>query len=734
MRSIRRLTAGAICVFVTLCAPPALTETRWISVAPFSSVMAIGGAAANGVFYFAKERLYACKADDTEATAQWDGSLESAPTLVAAGNELLAVDNRTGMLSRWSGAGFVDELQLDWDGINGPDERRLMFWPVWTGDALYALFTPPANSAGMDGFSLTRFDAVTGERDDLPSRYLFQLAPYKDGMLLGLSLNLLQYTGEGGGTVVTVDAATGETVSELYTLAGLTDGGVAYDAESDTVYVLSGGQLMASAGGGPFVGGAYLNPPAPINAAFAAVMDGWYAMLAGSDLLLCELSAEADGSQPLRIKGFGVDESLLQAFELEHPGAQVARIESLMTSAASIMADIASADAGADIYTLYTFQSLDSLMAKGYLADLSEIPGVAGAVSEMYPVVRDAVTRDGKAFAFPIKMTALTGAWSVDHALLERFGLETPETMLDYIRLLDRWEGEYAEDHPEYTVTSSPFPREQYLVMALQNYSLTYETPDAPLTLDTPVFRAVLEAIGKLPYEPVDLEAVMRGETSMPLASGAHQMIEITVGDALNRFGERDEDGRPVRRVVPPPPFEKGVPSSVMALVTVCVINPNSRNRELAERFIAYAAQNMPAENRILFCPDYNEPLRPEGYESGIASLRDEIEALEEALPGMEEADRRTAGDLLALRKQELERREAVEFAVTAQAIEDYRVAAERLNLLTRSAVVNLDNPEASKEINGILLRYMAGNGTLDEALRELDRLMQMVYLERIQD
>jgi len=209
-------------------------------------------------------------------------------------------------------------------------------------------------------------------------------------------------------------------------------------------------------------------------------------------------------------------------------------------------------------------------------------------------------------------------------------------------------------------------------------------------------------------------------------------MIDTTVGDAFNRFGERDDQGRPVKRVIPPPPFEEGVPSAVMALVSVCVINPNSPNREQAERFVAFAAEHMRAENRILFSPDYNEPQRSESYEAEIASLRAEIEDLEAALPGIGEADRRAAEDHLASLKLQWERREAEDFLITAQAIADYRVVAEHLNLLTHSSIINLDNPAANEELNAILNRYMAGQGTMDEALRELDRQFQMMYLERV--
>jgi len=732
MSRIKRWFVIVLCVFWALPVSAETANTQVILVAPQSAGMALSGAALDGVFYFYLDQLYACMPGQADAVALGGAeSFEAPPTLLAADGELLRLDNTTGMLARWDGESFAHVLQLDWHGLGNPASPRFLLWPVWSGDALYGLLPPPAASAGADGFPLVRFDAVTGERTELPVRNLYQLAPYKDGMLLALSLDLLQYTGTGGGTVICLDARTGSSIGQLGTLSGLMDGGIAYDQESDTVYAASGGQVLAGAAGGDLVAGPYFNVPAPLNSTFAGVSNGWYGVFVGTELHLCKLTGESGDAQPLRIKGFGIDENMLQAFGRAHPDIPVARTDILMTDTAAIIADFAAAEDQADLYVLYTFQSLEALKEKGYLADLSGIPGVADTIAAMYPAVQDAVMREGKALAFPIGMTALTGAWSVNDALLEQFGLEMPATMLEYFQLLHRWEEEFAYDNPEYTVSLMAMPREQCVSLALQTYGLTYETAGAPLTLDTPLFRQVLEAIEALPYESVDLEAVMRGAIPMPIAPNARPMIDTTVGDPFNRFGEREE-GRPAKRVIPPPPFEVGVPSAVMALVPVYVINPNSSNKELAERFVAFAVAHMAAENRLLFCPDYNEPQRSDSYEADIASLRAEIAELETRLPDIEEADRRTAEEQLASLQQQFEQREAEDFIITAQAIADYRAVAQHLNLLTHSSIVNLDNPEANQELNAILYRYMGGQTTLDEALRELDRRFAMMHLEQV--
>ncbi len=730
-----RALLGALLALCLLCScAGAWAENRQITVSSNQAGLLLSGAVLEGAMYFLDDQLRMVRPGEAEATSL--GAVPVLPfpaTLVAMGDQLMRLDNATGQLARWDGTAFVEPLQLDWSALDNPSSPSFLMWPVWAEGALYGLIPPSSGGSGTEGFSLVRFDTATGARTDLPTRNIYQLAAYKPGQLLALSLDFLQYTGEGGGTVVVLDAATGGQTAELGTLGGLMDGGIAYDAATDTVFAVSGGQLASSQGGGAFVPGAYFNAPNPLNATFAGVVEGEYAILTGTDLHMTSLNAVASDTPPLRLKGFNIDDAMLQAFNREYPEVPVAKVDSLMTDTATIFNEFATADSQVDLYVLYSFQSLEALKEKGYLTDLSGIPGVAEAVAAMYPSVQDAVMQDGAVLALPASLM-VNGAWSYNQALLDEVGLGMPATMLEYYEMLGKWEEEYAEDYPDYSLSRMLLPREQCVSMALQNYSLTYEQQDAPLKLDTPVFRAVMETIDALPYEANDLQAIQRGEAPMPSIPNTSPLIETAAADVFGRYGARDEEGRPAARIIPPLPFEEGVPTAVMALMPVYIINPNSPNREQAERFIAFAAQNMTAENRLLLCPDFNEPQRPAHYEEEVAEQRAELAELEASLTSAKEEDRRGIEEEIAEKKLLLEKREASDFDITAEAIADYRAVGEHLNLMMHSSVTSLDNPEATQELNNLLYRYMAGESTLDEALRELDKRFQMMFQERMSE
>ncbi len=716
---------------------PALAAPVQLSLSEAQG-LAFGGAVVGDTIYMLfDDHLHAYAPGDEGFKDLGEVTKTTLPaTLSARGEEIWRIDNATGKAERWDGVAFTDGLQLEWDGLGDANAPCFMLSPVWSGDALYALITPPPTDAGMNGMRLVRFDAATGARTDLPSKMLWQLAQYKDGKLLAVSADIASVAGgkaATGNQVRILDADGEEEAVPLGTLANIFDGGIAYDAASDTAYAVSAGQVQASVGGGEFapIAGAFLSTQQPIGASFVGITaEGRYAILSGTDLSVVDIKAADTGTQPLRIKGFGYDVELVQGFQRAHPDIPVKTVESLSTDVAAIMGDFTSKDDQVDIYALFAFQALDALKQKGYLAELSGVPGVAEAVASMYPQAQEVAMKDGGVYALPASLQMMV--WRANPELMEQFGFEMPKTMLEYYEQLGRWENEFAEDNTDYTYTPILLGKTQCFSGALQEYVLTYEKPDAPLKVDTPTFRAIMQAIEAMPYEVVELAAIQRGEVTLPDMTGKKVLLENMVADAFNESGERDESGRPLTRVVPAPEFVEGEPVASMAMLSVFVINPNSPNREQAEKFLAYAAENLSARNKLMLCPDFNEPQRAPQYEKTTETLKSEIADLTARKESKDtaEVDRRAVEDELKAKQEELTRREAEDYLISAQAIADYRVVAQHMNVMLHSSLGGVENPQAAQEINALFERYLSGDSSLDEALRELDKRFQRIFAE----
>lgn len=740
---IRTFVAWALVFCLMLCAVPAGAAPG--DAAIFGSDPAnpqAGGVIAAAVvgdtlYAICNNRLQAYKAGDAEPAelAEMEKAEEWAPTLIAREGLLWLLDNATGTLAQWDGKAFGEGLQLDWEGLGDPKAPRRLYWPVWTGDALYGLLTPdPAGGLNsMYGMELVCFDTVSGVRKTLPSKNLYQITPYLPGKLLGLSvdvLDLLQNPAKGGGTLQIIDAATGEVEGDLGSLGSLEDGGIAYDVAAATAYAVSRGQITASVDGGPFEPVANFSVPGPLNALYAGVLPGGYYVLAlpgGIQVSNTDPQYLAHAPKPLRIKGLNAETALLEEFTRANPDIPVSNETSLMTTAPEIIRELSSGEDQVDIYALYAYMALPALMEKGYLTDLSHIPGVKERVAELYPQIQDAVQQDGRILALPSTLQMVS--WRVHDELLERFGLQMPSTMVEYYRLLGQWEEELAEENTDYQLTQTMLGREGCVGDALQAYALTYETQDAPLEMNTPLFRQTLEAIRELPFDPVDLDRIQQGDYSQLTMNTATQIIETTNTDMFNQYGARDDEGNPATRVVPPLPFEAGVPADAMAVMLVYVINPNSTNRESAEKFIAFMAERMSAANRIAMSPAYNEPQRAAGYETEMTALQTEIADLEGRLETAPEADRRGIEETLAAKRKVQAQRIEKDWQISAEAIAQYRAVAEHMNLLLHSSLTGTDSA-ATEELNKILYRYMKDESSMDEALTELDKKLRMMFLE----
>ena len=742
MKNLTRRLISLLCALAVLaCAMPAWAAPGDTELLAGETTYVLYSAAADDAVYLLGASLWRWRVGEEQPTElmKLDAlTPEGKPAMLFVREGALAAVSGTGVLGAWDGDGFVwaAQEQLEWDDMQRSD-APLMLWPTWLDGRLYCMQVQNGDT-GMAGYGLVCFDVASGRRELLPTRSLFQIAGYKDGKLLGLTLDIMaasaaMASGESsGGTVVVLNAATGAVEQELFTLSSLQDGAIAYDAAEDAVYVLSAGQVVVSREGQAPVPAAYLPGMVGLSAVTASVLPGgYYAMGMGGGVSVRHADPSLLSGNPLSIKGMGADADLMQRFNRDHPEIPIITDESLLASTEAIINDFVSGASAADVYVLYSFQGVEALKEKGYLADLSALPDVAALPGTLYPQVADAITHGAQVVAVPA--LAQPSVWVVNDALLAEYGLTMPETMQEYYQTLAYWEEELAEDNPEVRFANITLGKEECVSNALLQYSLNYETGEAPLRLNTPVFRDALLAIEALPYEAIDLEALARGDLSAALVMdppNTRYILQSTSYDAFNQGAPRDEDGNPQTRVIAPLPFEQGGPTQVMTILLVYVVNPASPNLESAMTFAAYAARNMPDALRVALSPEANEPLRPAGYEAGLAQREADIAEMEAQLADAAEADQGAIQDRLTAARLALESFQRSVWQVSPEALADYRLVAPHINLLNHTSMVSMDNSAGVEEINSIIMRYMAGQTGLDQALTELDKKLQMIYLE----
>ncbi len=652
--------------------------------------------------------------------------------LVSDGEKLLAIDLYGGLLGTFDGATFTWGTALDWGDLSlGGDSPRSIGSCRYTDGAIYVLSSAGANGMLMGmPVELARFDPATGQRTQMQAEALTEICAYKPGQLLGVKLPI-EWTSNSlpDPEVVILNSTTGAQEGSAGKLVGYDAGALAYDAGTDTVYACAQNQVMASVKGAAFAPVAYLSTPSASGVNAAVLPGPFYVLASRSHIIVRNADPQYMTGSPLRIRGLGVDPKLIDQFTRDNPDIPVVKTQSFDMTSEQLVAALQDDQNPADIFVMVTLLGMESMKDKGYLTDLSDTPELADMVARMYPEVQKALMKDGKIYGVPANFV-LSG-WRWNQPKMEELGLTIPTTMNEYYQLVGTWEEDYAEDYPELTLVPLTTGKAGLFSQALNEYLITYETADAPITFDTPAFREVLSTIADLPVEDVDLEELRKNPMALLSAPQKEALIEPMVYDMFNQYGKRDEEtAKPLTEVRPPLPFTPDTPARSMAQLIVYVINPRTKNMEQAKTFIEYATRHMADETRVAVLPDDNEPVRDPDYEEGRKRLEQQLAEAKTRLDTADAADKQALENRIAEMQKVLDNAEQLSWSLSAENIAAYRQLAPHMNLLIGSVIMNMDNQAGLEEFNKIAQRYIDGEMPMEQALRELDKKAQMMYLE----
>ena len=680
--------------------------------------------AAEGKLYFvAGGAVYAYTPGEAEAEARF--ALPQGVRLLG-GETLWGFDAATGAVGPFTAAGAIDaQVQLDAAQL----AAYAPYGMCRSGDFLWMLaYDAAAPTAGEE--QLVRFDLTTGDSEVLSMPYALEIATYKDGGVLVLWQDLQRITDSMGtdlGIVVDAIDAQGAAAGNIASGLGAQMGGIAYDAQDDTLYCSGAGEIKQAQPDGTLQTVAY----APVTTSMtrpAAFAGGVYAV-EGDDGLVLRAPGEVEDSQRLTILG-GLMDDTTRAFMEETGAAVTFDFSRVLTSSEAVRNDMLSGASDVDIYVLNVLLGVQPLMEKNYLAPI-ESEALQADVASMYPQVAQALTMDGVLYAYPQQFQLVS--WAVNEDACEAVGWTepTPTTFSELLSQLALWEAEYAEQYPDYSYTQLYLGGTQLLSQALTQYALMYATDDAPLRFDTPAFVALLEQIegmdlGEANAEEMSTEELM---SSVMAALNREALIDTLTTDVLTV----SDDATPRKRPIAPMVFTEGETPAIQASLSVYVLNPNSPRLDLAVQFLEYVSAHPDDRMRIALHPQENEPARPADYEDKVAELQGEIDALSAQL---ETADAVMVGELqdaIAQYESQLDVLETTYWAVSPDGIRYFRELAPYMTLgLNADFFFNAEDASATEALNDLLLRYLDGQLNAPQLVAELDQKLEMMYLEQM--
>lgn len=612
--------------------------------------------------------------------------------------------------------GMLGETQICcdivWD-VNADDWPRCQGFVAEGGEA-YVLMEDAMNYGTQN---LYRVNLSTGVATKLLSGPLSELRRYKDDLFIARRFSWEEYYGADGSEqppqIVTIDPNTGA-VETIGLMTGYADGALAYAPETGEVYFSNSSYVYRAAGNAPERVG-YLIPSGMEHEGLPAVVwQGRYYVHEVNGLISSSVDPAQLPERTLRVAHVYEVEKIIHDFARLHPEIAVEYVEWVPSGADELTRHMQSS-AAADVYSCMIDKDFVNLRDKKYMVDLSSSAVLTETVARMDERLTAALYLDGKLCALPCAIGVSVdgyypGAWEKAGVPLEL----VPSTYGELLDFIVTWYNDYLADNKgmQFSEMSYDLRSELVFTVCLKQILRCQADGKAP-TLDDPTVRALLTRLEEI----------------------APIIEEVAPVDGWYEWSEDNalftEDANPLPRTWrwgnPPQPMILGLDNEtepvILANMGVLTVNPYSENADIAIELLAYIAQHLPDTLKIALMPDENDPI-PYYSEEDLAYWRAQAAETERLLEEAPEEDRAELQATLQWERELLASAEEDPWAYTPEDIAFYRENIEPYLVCGLSQVFGTD------QVNGIMIRYLDGQLSLDDYIREFDRIVWMIQME----
>lgn len=446
----------------------------------------------------------------------------------------------------------------------------------------------------------------------------------------------------------------------------------------------------------------------------AFMMDERHYVYVNDGLYICDVSAPVPADRPrLNVLGM-MDERLAQLYMAQHPELSLS-IGDRIPDFLELQESILSRDSSVDIYILDTAGFYADALDKGYTQPLDDHPLLKELSEQLYPVIREALSKDGHLMAFPLNITPYI--WTLNRSQWEALDMgEYPATLEETLERAKQWQEEKAEAYPDHTFLDTNAGLHSFLSSIVFQYLMGQETTDAPANFDTPVFRAAIDSI----LRHKDLFG-NPGSVSYPL------LMPYTTGS----FGILYFDSDEVITILPPA-LEADAPRVCGASMELMVVNPLSKHKDIAKDFIAFCSQQMNTQMQYTIYQTKNEPLKYEHYEESLDFRRHEIQKLEEAIARAEGAEKTELESRLAFERYLYRQNLEHIWEISPEWISIKEEAIANMVIPLRAIFMNSFYSERDQAVLSVLKVFTSSSMTVNVLIDQLNSIARLQFLEAL--
>ena len=643
-----------------------------------------------------------CPEDESEA-AVWNQMLQ---LIFTDGEALYGLHPYSGMIKKIEGNAQTDgaEIQREYLYSEDMEAYREIRQAVYADKKLYLLLGTDTYEE-YDKTELYAFDLDTSEMELVDIEGV-------NAIMLGAEGLLIQ-TNDALSGVAQYDVESGTLGEEVLTVGeDERIAGVAWDAVDQRYVRFVQGQVVTCDANGNEIVKAYIPVfDATENVPAACSATGLYALANGRYIFIRDITGDEAASQTiLTVAGYLNPDMLIQ-FSLDNPDIAV------LQSSQSAQNAALSGDYTVDMFTLTAPGDFAAMKEKGYLASMQD-GQLRDWSKTLYQEIQNVICSGEELLAAPIAINV--NSWTMDETMWNE--LELGEYPTNYDELFEKiavWLDDYASEYPDYTLSDIQQNGMETLVAAvMKDYIIQNADQGGQFTFKTDVFRNVLMSIAA----HAELLSEEHDQWGMPILSSYSQGFGVSYNDS--------------HRVVMmlPPALNADGEQAMNTEIEVLAIHNASKNKDIAEKFIAWYVAHLSNTVSYELSPEKNEPIENPNYPIRVQEVTDELQDLKKKLEETDDPDKQADLEEQIFRKEnQLEGLADMQWSISQESIDCYRSVAKNMKIAYESPFFGSSDGGGMQAVNEVIAKFCEDGlveSEVDGLISELDRVTFMVSKE----
>ncbi len=375
---------------------------------------------------------------------------------------------------------------------------------------------------------------------------------------------------------------------------------------------------------------------------------------------------------------------------------------------------------------------LDTLNRRGYCMDLSVYPRVKEYVESLNPVFRDLVTDDeGHIFAMPVDVYG-GSSFTINPDVYAEMGLtleDIPTNLVELCEFITRWNNEFVEEYPNYApIDSAEKYRERMFKLMLKEWIGYCQATEQELHFDDPIFREMMAALDKMEYDLIEKSNQTtnpeESDYKQPLIWTGTGVTDMYYNDQQTTFGQ---DNTPKLIQMTLTKDTKFVLSA--GEVEVYYVNPRTTDQEQIGDLLGYILDEISPADATEMVAGATEPVENEYYAVNLEHWEAELAEYQRMYDEAAEEDKNDYKMMLDDYAASVELwKETDRYTVSPAYIQRYQEVILPALYIYKPSL--FDTRDDTAGVQSLVSRYLDGQITLDQFIREADNKLWMIQME----